>query len=109
MKLAVNAVTRAPNAAPISTATARSTTLPRSRNFRKPLMALPRSTAVIAACPRGALLSGNRQQHAGVEDAGGVDRVLGPRQRLGERLGTLSGGPRHVGAAGRPGGGERGP
>src|SRR4051812_253655 len=36
-KLAVNAVTTAPNAAPMTTATARSTTLPRSRNFLNPL------------------------------------------------------------------------
>src|SRR4051794_4897098 len=41
MKSLVNAVTRAPNAAPMSTATARSTTLPRRMNARKPFTASP--------------------------------------------------------------------
>src|SRR4051794_1003140 len=93
MKLAVKAVTSAPNATPISTATARSTTLPRSRNFRKPLMALPwldGDVASPASCRRRAPRSGNGQQHAGVEDAGGVERRLGSGQRLRERLGPLA-------------------
>src|SRR5689334_14402262 len=38
---ATNAVTTAPNAAPITTATARSTTLPRMMNSRKPLSTRP--------------------------------------------------------------------
>src|ERR1700709_2683356 len=37
MNAPTNGVTTAPNAAPMTTATARSTTLPRSRNFLNPL------------------------------------------------------------------------
>src|SRR6476646_4911993 len=39
--LVTNEVTTAPNAAPITTATARSSTLPRMMNCRKPLNILP--------------------------------------------------------------------
>src|SRR5437763_2230339 len=99
MKLPVNAVTRAPKATPMSTATARSTTLPRSRNFRNPLMALPwvdGGVAFPASCLDRAPRSGHRQQHAGVEDAGGVQSRLRSGQRLRERLGPLSGVPSRV-------------
>src|SRR3954454_2424061 len=99
MKLSVNAVTRAPKATPMITATARSTTLPRRRNFRKPLMALPwldGGVASPASCRRRAPRSGNRKQHAGVEDAGGVERGLNSGECGGERLGPLAGVPPHV-------------
>src|SRR3954447_21271692 len=99
MKLSVNAVTRAPKATPMSTATARSTTLPRSRNFRNPLMALPwldGDVAFPASCLDRAPRSGHRQQHAGVEDAGGVQSRLRSGQRLREGLGPLAGVPTRV-------------
>src|SRR3954454_173130 len=101
MKLSVNAVTRAPKATPMSTATARSTTLPRSRNFWKPLMALPRLDASwhLASCRGRAPRSGNGQQHAGVEDAGGIKRRLGSGECSGERLRPLAGVPTRVVAA----------
>src|SRR4051794_41224238 len=121
MKLSVNAVTRAPKATPMITATARSTTLPRRRNFRKPLMALPwldGGVASPASCRRRAPRSGNRKQHAGVEDAGGGERGLNSGEGGGERLGPPGGGPPHGGSAGgmgvggraaRGGGGPAGP
>src|SRR3954454_1807986 len=97
MKLAVNAVTSAPNATPINTATARSTTLPRRRNFRKPLMArTSRRRLLDASWPGTDDWSGNRQQHSGIEDADGVQRCLRREQRPLERGGALAGVPPHV-------------
>src|SRR4051794_19145512 len=82
MKLAVNEVTSAPKAAPISTATARSTTLPRRRNFRKPLMARTSHRRLLDASWRGSDdWSDDRPQHSGIEDARGVQRGLRREQR----------------------------
>src|SRR3954454_17739419 len=77
----------ATNDAPKSTATARSTTLPRSRNFRKPLMWHLRPPS----WPTGPPLRGSHD--AGVEDSCRVDRTLRCRQRCGERCGALLGVP----------------
>src|SRR4051812_32517871 len=87
MKSRTNAVIKVPNAAPMMTATARSTTLPRSRNFRKPLMWHLRPPS----WPNGVLLSGRHD--AGVEDSCRVDRTLRGRQRRRERCGALLGIP----------------
>src|SRR4051812_44854702 len=102
MNAATNAVTTAPKAAPITRPTARSTTLPRRRNFRKPVMTLPRLDDTWShRAVGGRRCSGNGEQHAGVEDAGRVDRCFGRRQRPRERVGALVGVPPRVVAADR--------
>src|SRR3954452_14297375 len=102
MKARTNEVMRAPKAAPMTTATARSTTLPRSRNFLKPSTSSPGgSEGPTCADPARSGRSGAGDQHARVEQALRVDRLLRRPQRPRERLRTLAVVPRPVVASDR--------
>src|SRR5919199_6556819 len=83
MRLFVTLVTTPVNAAPMTTATARSTTLPRMMKFLNPWItaALPGLSATL---PRGTLGRGQRDCHRQRARAGGSGQAVGGGRGSGE-------------------------
>src|SRR5436190_16839295 len=98
MKLAVSAVTTAPKAAPMTTPTAKSTTLPRRMNFLKPSMVVPprRCGRSRHLTEDGTAVGSAIDENAGVENSRRIEGPLRRRQCFGEEIGPLRVVPRSV-------------
>ena len=89
----VNAATSAVNAVPMTTATARSTTLPRSRNSLKPLIMgsiQPHAPARACTAMQFRAAAGDGERVGGRGRGGAQDRVVGDQQQPGRRSSTAS-------------------